>query len=523
MSVLREREEAQSAPYWNDQRDHRAKGIVAMKCGPRLGGGCWPRRAILEVVLVLLLTIVGGWLRFQGLSRDSLWFDEAQSFLQARLPLWQLLQRVARNVHPPLYYLLLRGVMIFGDSESVLRWPSAFFGTLSIPFLYLLGRAWFSGSVGVVAALLLTLSPVHLWHSQDAKMYTLLTFEGILGWYVFGRLLEEEVPRRATWIGYGLVAGAILFTHYYGALFLLSQAGLVALLRLRGEVERSFWWRWLGVQVGLALFLILWLAFAWPTLRLKPVEWIAEEGRHSLVRLAEGLLGFSAGYAPYKWLLGLPVLALALTALLRDERRGWRTLGAALREWAILRCLAYFAVPIAIMVAISLVRPLMVSRHMLMTAPGYFLLVAVGLSRLLRNRLLTLGAAGLVLFLLPGVIHRVSKPRTPDHRAATTVVLANATAGDLVLLSPPERSRILEYYVRGPTPMFRMCLGLSSDASPEQVERCLRDARRVWVMFSSSATRLKDPTFLALLTEQFRPVRSEEFFRLRLALYERAG
>lgn len=504
-------------PDWNDPRGHRVQRIVGVKPGPELGGGCWPRRAILEMGLVLLLTIMGGWLRFQGLGRDSLWLDEAASFLQARLPFWQLLQRVARNVHPPLYYLLLHGVLTFGDSEAVLRWPSALFGTLSIPLLYLLGRAWFSGSVGVVAALLLTLSPVHIWHSQDAKMYTLLTFEGILGWYVFGRLLEG--PRRSIWVGYLLVSEAILFTHYYGALFLLPQTGLVALLRHRGEVERSFWWRWLGVQVGLALFLILWLAFAWPTLRLEPVEWIAEEGRHSLVRLAEGLLGFSAGYAPYKWLLGLPVLALALTALLRDERRGWRTLGAALREGAILRCLAYFAVPIVIMVAISLVRPLMVSRHMLMTAPGYFLLVAVGLSRLLRNRLLTLGAAGLVLFLLPGVIHHVSKPRTPDHRGAATMILANATAGDLVLLSPPERSRILQYYVRGPKPTFRMCLGLSSDASPEKVQRCLRDARRVWVVFSRTPSRLRDPTFLASLAEQFRIIRTEELFRISIALY----
>jgi len=504
-------------PDWNDPRGHRVQRIVGVKPGPELGGRCRPRGAILEMGLVLLLTSMGGWLRFQGLGRDSLWLDEAWSFMQARLPLGELLQTVARNVHPPLYYLLLHGVLTFGDSEAVLRWPSALFGTLSIPLLYLLGRAWFSGSVGVLAALLLAISPVHLWHSQDAKMYTLLTFEGLLAWHLFARLLEG--PRRSIWVGYLLVSEAILFTHYYGALLLLPQTGLVALLRHRGEVERSFLARWLLAQAALILLFLPWAAFAGPSAQPGMVQWIGEAGRHPLVRFAEGLVGFSAGDGGYRWLLGLPVLALSLIGLFQDEGRKPRTLRVAFRERAILLCLGYFAVPIAIMVAISVVRPLLVSRHMLMTAPAFFLLAAAGVSRLLPHRLLIPGVAALMFLLLPGVIHRVLTPRTPDHRGATTMILTNATAGDLVLLSPPERGKILEYYVRGREPKIRMCPRLSSFSSLEEVQGCFRDARRVWVVFSRTPSRLRDPTFLASLAEQFRIIRTEELFRIRIALY----
>jgi len=493
-----------------------------MKDGPESGNRYRDRPAIAEAGLVLIVTIVGGWLRLQNLGRDSLWIDEAASFLQACLPLWELLQTVARNVHPPLYYLLLHGVLTFGDSEAVLRWPSALFGTLSIPLLYLLGRAWFSGAVGILAAFLLAISPAHLWHSQDAKMYTLLTLEGLLSWHLFAQLLE--VPRRSIWVGYLLVSEAILFTHYYGALLLFPQTGLVALLRHRGEVESSFWSRWLVVQTALALMFVPWIVYVNPSIPLiKGTDWIGEAMRLHPLWLAKRLANFSAGNAKHMWLLGLPVLAVALAGLLRDESRKWRTPQVAFRERGILLCLGYFAAPIAIMVAISLVRPLLVSRHMLMTAPAFFLLVAVGLSRLLPDRLFVRGAAVLAMLVLPGLIHRLSTPRTADHRGAAGLILANATAGDLVLFSPPEGGKAFEYYVRGRELRFRMCPRLLPRSSLEEFQGCLSDARRVWVVFSRSSSRLRKPTFMAPLAGQFRMIRTEELFRIRVALYDQGG
>ena len=90
-----------------------------MKESPGARDRCPPRRVIGEGVL--LVTLVGGWLRFHGLGHESLWYDEAASLLQARLPVRTLLQAVAQDVHPPLYYLLLHGVLTAGDSEAVLR------------------------------------------------------------------------------------------------------------------------------------------------------------------------------------------------------------------------------------------------------------------------------------------------------------------------------------------------------------------------------------------------------------------
>ncbi|MGH7411837.1 MAG: glycosyltransferase family 39 protein [Candidatus Methylomirabilis sp.] len=489
-----------------------------MKRGPELGGWRWSHRAIGEVGLVLVVTIVGGWLRFQGLGRDSLWSDEAASFLQTSLPLPKLLPRVARNVHPPLYFLLLHGILTFGDSETLLRWPSALFGTLSIPLLYLFGRALFGGPVGLLAALLLAVSPLHLWHSQDARMYTFLTFEGLLSWLLFASLLRGQRP--SLWVGYVLASEAILYTHYYGALLLLAQAGVVGLLHRRGEVGRQFWSRWLVVQLGLGLLFLPWLVYAFPSIQLsRSTEWIGEGIRHDPLWLVKRLAAFSVGSSGRLWLLGIPVLALALIGLFRDESLSWRPLRSALRERGVLLCLGYFAVPIAVMVAVSLLRPLLVSRHLLMTAPAFFLLAAVGLSRLLPERLLIPGALALVLVALPGLIGWRSIPRTPDLRGAVRVILTDGLAGDLVLSSPPGRGTALRYYVRPHKSGLRMCSQLWSDSPPEKVQACLRDARRVWVVFSRAPSRFGEPTFLASLAGRFRIVRTDELFQIRVVLY----
>ena len=500
--------------------EHSASRIGAMKESPGSKDRWPPRRVIGEGVCVLLITLVGGWIRFHGLGQGSLWYDEAASVLQARLPVRQLLPAVARNVHPPLYYLLLHGALTVGDSEAALRWPSALFGTLSLPLLYWLGRAWFSGSVGLVAALPLALSPVHLWHSQDAKMYTLLTWEGLLAWALFGQLLQR--PRRALWVGYAFIAGAILYTHYFGVLLLLPQTALVGLLRYRKEVAPAFWARWLGVQVGLALLFFPWLAYAGQSIEFGRLSWIAENERPDPLWLTKTIASFSAGSKEQDWLLGLPIVALAVVALVRDEHGRWRSPRAALRQRSILLCVGYFAVPIAIMFAASLVRPFLLPRFMLMTAPPFFLLAGVGLRRLLHGRLAIAAAAVLVLLALPGLQFASSTPRTRDYRGLARLIAANAEVGDLVLFYPLYSGEPFEYYVRGRDVRFKWCSQLQEGYSLEVVQQCLSEAQRVWVAFTRLPKRGRKTSFLIPLSEQFRPIRTYALPWVRIVLFERA-
>ena len=51
-------------------------------------------------------------LRLFRLGADSLWYDETVSTLLAGSPLPDLIRHTAGDIHPPLYYILLRGWLI---------------------------------------------------------------------------------------------------------------------------------------------------------------------------------------------------------------------------------------------------------------------------------------------------------------------------------------------------------------------------------------------------------------------------
>ena len=106
---------------------------------------------------ILLISLLGFSLRISFLGRQSLWYDEAFSLAVARADwptFWAAL--LSDGVHPPGYYLLLRGALaLFGSAEFALRFSSVLAGTLAVVLIYQLGRILGGARWGLVAALLL--------------------------------------------------------------------------------------------------------------------------------------------------------------------------------------------------------------------------------------------------------------------------------------------------------------------------------------------------------------------------------
>jgi hypothetical protein len=123
---------------------------------------------------------------------EGLWIDEAFSIWLARRPWGEMVRWVASvDQHPPLYYTLLHGwIRIFGDGEASARALSALFGALTLPVVYLLGRRLVDEKVGLISALVLTVSPFHVRFAQEARMYTLLALSGSLALDALVSLLD---------------------------------------------------------------------------------------------------------------------------------------------------------------------------------------------------------------------------------------------------------------------------------------------------------------------------------------------
>ena len=80
------------------------------------------------------------------LGSKSFWDDEIVSILHSTdiVDMKSFFTSQRGNVHPPLYFLLLKFWSIGGNDEYYLRLLSVLFGTLTIPITYLLGKEFFN-------------------------------------------------------------------------------------------------------------------------------------------------------------------------------------------------------------------------------------------------------------------------------------------------------------------------------------------------------------------------------------------
>jgi mannosyltransferase len=148
--------------------------------------------------LAILITLIGGGLRVLLLDHKGMWLDETFSVWLANHSVADMLRWIARiDQHPPLYYLLLHYWMALkGDTPYHVRLLSVLFGTATIPVIYLIGKRMSGVMTGLVAALILAVSPFNIYYAQETRMYTLLAFNAAVAIYALVRLLMDSRSAR---------------------------------------------------------------------------------------------------------------------------------------------------------------------------------------------------------------------------------------------------------------------------------------------------------------------------------------
>jgi mannosyltransferase len=120
-----------------------------------------------QYFLLSAIVLLAATLRFYKLGEWSFWWDEMFTLGKA--------QDVFTDIFSssPITFILTHfSINIFGVSEWSARLASALIGISSIFVLYFFIRKMFGISVALIASLLLTISPWHLYWSQNARFYT---------------------------------------------------------------------------------------------------------------------------------------------------------------------------------------------------------------------------------------------------------------------------------------------------------------------------------------------------------------
>lgn len=159
-------------------------------------------------------------IRFYNLGFQSPWLDELSTIMMSDPDLTTARSHeliLTREGFPDLYFFSLKFLsQIFGHSIYTLRFFSAFFGTLSVYIMYLWAKEIFSKNTGYIAALLLTVNFFHIYHSQEARAYSLLVFFVILANYRLIKFIKNINLKNAILLG--ITTGLIANAHPVGVL-----------------------------------------------------------------------------------------------------------------------------------------------------------------------------------------------------------------------------------------------------------------------------------------------------------------
>ena len=464
--------------------------------------------------ILLGILLVAFSLRIYQLGTESLYLDEAFSVRTSSNSFGQLLKASLADINPPLYYLLLHyWMLLFGSSEFWVRLPSVLFGTCSVAVLYKLGSILFNKVTGLISASILALSAWQIYSSQTARTYSLMVLLTLLSFYFFLRLFEGKDYRVLA--GYILSTTALMYSHYYGLLFVLAQTlflfSFYALQRNREQAPGLSTWALAGgALVILYIPGVVYFAYAWAQRSLqgwisKPdvltlydsvVAWAGVPGlRYSnppQPLTFAGVPGLSSVNLFHPLILLLPFVFFATVSV--------AALAASREERAKLYLLSLWLVlPIFLPSLLSqILTPFYVLRYPVAALPAFYLLVAEGIRRTSsfavhstwrgRARLASLVVLGVLLAVIAlssldvlNLYYTTTKKE--QWRTAASKVEAQAEPGDLLVISQSFTQSPYDYYARRDGEALPKEVPLNP-AQANEVGAVVGDSDRVWLVLS---------------------------------------
>lgn len=385
-----------------------------------------------------LLLLCGAVLRFYGLESESLWADEGITVRTVSDTFAAMKQILATAIHPPLHYLILHPLtQTFGNSELVVRLPSAIFGVVSIFMTYRIGKLLFDTRTGLFAAGLVALSYFQIRYSQEARNYALLNMLSLFSYYYFVNLLYH--PSRKHTGGYLISTVLLLYTHVYGVFTVISH-NLYMLIRvvvLRKDARPSLP-HWIALQTVTVLLFMPWVSVLMHhvTTRQSTGSWQKTPSLYNLL----ATFGIYAGSVPLLILfVSIALLAAALWFFkpneVATEPPGTRFSFTHMEPIYI----------VLVWLSSQILTPFFLSqvltsfyryRYTIAASIAFYLLIALGLRQLQRARfLLPAALAGIVLLSFLTLQKYYTEPNKERWKEVAAFVDERAQSRDLLLFT----------------------------------------------------------------------------------------
>jgi mannosyltransferase len=486
--------------------------------------GIIDNRATLAALTAILL--VATVLRLYGLGEESLWYDELLSWSRSGYDtLSEVISQAALlSVHPPGYLGFQHFVQQYwGDSEWVLRFPSALCGVLSVLIIFFLGARLYTRKEGLIAAALMAVLWCPIYYSQEARPYSMLLLATMVATYFWLPLVRHA---REGWQfsrldAAGYVGAAIIssYLHYFG-LYLVCLQGTAGLLLCLRRVR--------GALLLAAIYLVIGLAYLpWAPAMLSDLGrkaiWIQAPTPGAILEYLRFLFNGSWSLLVVAVLCGC---ALGWGVYKLVKKRSFREIGLEpLSSTLILVC--WLVLPFVGAYVKSLVSvPVLTPRNLIISLPAAYLLVARSITWLpLRgwgHGLLTMGlAGGFVLQLILGMKYYAEPQKEQFREAVQYVVERDRVYGDSVVVMRGAYPDQFDYYFErsGSSRRIDVAGGREADLVPVIQYLIEKNPRYVWYVVVH-ARAVVEPHFAKFLNKNFTPLEHRQFVGLSVWLLE---
>ena len=227
----------------------------------------------LKGLIFLVPIAISAALQMLNITRWSFWFDESFTGTLVEYGPSEIISRTAADVHPPLYYLLLKAwAELFGYSDLALRSFSVLATAATLFVLWRILMRITTPKTALIALSLASINPYVIRYGQEARMYALAGLAIAISTLLLIRIVNLPRDQRSTykWALYALSVAATIYIHYFAVLAILSH--LIYLLRRdikaqKGSISAASLWnkiksldmRWLVSYVAAFILFIPWL------------------------------------------------------------------------------------------------------------------------------------------------------------------------------------------------------------------------------------------------------------------------
>ncbi|HPT39195.1 MAG TPA: glycosyltransferase family 39 protein [Candidatus Omnitrophota bacterium] len=398
-------------------------------------------------IFLLGLILLGGiGLRLYELGSHDLWFDEVCTSYRAA----DLVRYLFLDMNPPLYYVFVHfWTNFFGNSEFQLRFTSVIFGVASIFVLYKLGKLLLDKQTGLISAFLLSISPIHIWYSQEARGYTFSIFTVLVSTYFF--ILSLRKNKASLWFAFALSSVISLYSSYFYLFILIGGLSVLIFVKeYRGLIKAWV----LSACFILICFLPFLGVFFNHARSVRNNFWITVPSAGSLLVTFENFnAGYNAGTVVYL-LSTILFLLLLIRALMQGIRK---------HKDALIILLAFSCLPIAIIFVISQWVPIYIDRQIILCLPFYYIIVALGINSIKKHPafkmmilfcIFALSALALLNYFSDSMpapyAHHIGTYTKKPFAPAVSYVKEHYRPGDAIIHSNPVTTVSFEYYWNNP-------------------------------------------------------------------------